>query len=275
MSARLAPATRRGYGVDLDHFAGWADRRRLPLEAFDEMLLAEYAAALGRRRPARVPERLAPATIARRLSAVHSFLAWALGDDAPRLSLRPRVVSSRAIRVPTVLELDELFEQLEQSAAPIGLRNRALIELAYSAGLRSCELVGLDLVDVDLEGATVQVFGKGRKERLVPLGEEASRWLCRYLSAGRPSLVSHAGGDSSALFLSRRGSRLTTSTVRRVFPAPHRLRHAFATHLLDGGADLRAVQELLGHARLTTTRIYTSVSHSHLRRAYDLAHPRS
>ena len=143
----------------------------------------------------------------------------------------------------------------------------------YSAGLRSAEAVGLDLGDVDFEQETVHVRnGKGGKDRVVPLGEEAAHWLARYLRDARPKL---ARGAENALFISARGRRLDTSTVRRTFSHPHRLRHAFATHLLEGGADLRTIQELLGHSSLSTTQVYSHVDGKRLRRVYDRAHPRS
>lgn len=272
-SPRLAPSTLRAYRNDLEHFARWLERRKLGLEQVDAGTLAEYVVALNRRRPGRIPERLAPATISRRMVAVRSFLIWAVGPDrAPRLNVRLRR-ESRLPHVPTVLELDLMLEELEGPEAT-NLRNRAMAELAYSAGLRAMELVGLDVADVDFEQATVHVLGKGSKERVVPLGEEAARWLQSYLRDARPQLLTR-GSPETALFVSRWGSRLTAATVRRVFPNPHRLRHAFATHLLDGGADLRAIQDMLGHASLNTTRTYTAVSSRHLRRAYDQAHPRS
>jgi site-specific recombinase XerD len=156
---------------------------------------------------------------------------------------------------------------------PLALRNRALVELVYSAGLRSAEAVGLDLADVDFEQELVHVrHGKGAKDRVVPLGEHAAHWLARYLREARPEL---ARGANDALFLSTRGRRLDTSTLRRIAPHPHRLRHAFATHLLEGGADLRTIQELLGHSSLSTTQIYSHVDARRLRRVYDSAHPRS
>ena len=154
----------------------------------------------------------------------------------------------------------------------LALRNRALIELVYSAGLRSREAVDLDLADLDFDQEQVRVLGKGGKERVVPLGEEAAHWLARYLRDARPKLVRAA---ENALFVSARGRRLDTSTLRRVFAHPHRLRHAFATHLLEGGADLRTIQELLGHSSLSTTQVYSHVDARRLRRVYDRSHPRS
>jgi integrase/recombinase XerD len=155
---------------------------------------------------------------------------------------------------------------------PLALRNRALVELVYSAGLRSHEAVGLDLADVSFDQEQVRVLGKGGKERLIPLGEEAAYWLARYLRDARPQLVR---GAENAFFVSVRGRRLDTSTLRRVLAHPHRLRHAFATHLLEGGADLRTIQELLGHSSLSTTQVYSHVDGKRLRRIYDRAHPRS
>ena len=146
------------------------------------------------------------------------------------------------------------------------------MELIYSAGLRSQEAVALDLGDVDFDQEQVRVRGKGGKERVVPLGEEAALCVARYLQDARPEL---ARGAENALFISARGRRLDTSTVRRVFAHPHRLRHAFATHLLEGGADLRTIQELLGHSSLSTTQVYSHVDAKRLRRVYDRAHPRS
>src|SRR6266536_1245977 len=157
-------------------------------------------------------------------------------------------------------------------AGPLPLRNRALVELVYSAGLRSAEAVGLDLADVDFDREQLHVRGKGGKERIVPLGETAGQLVAQYLHEARPAL---AAGAENALFLSTRGKRLDTSTVRRVFAHPHRLRHAFATHLLEGGADLRTIQDLLGHSSLSTTQLYSHVDGRRLRRVYDRAHPRS
>ena len=172
--------------------------------------------------------------------------------------------------------MDGALEALEGDG-PLALRNRALVELVYSCGLRSAEAVGLDLGDVDFEQELVRVRGKGAKERVVPLGEQASWWIARYLRDARPRLVSTRPARKAvdALFLSARGRRLDTSTLRRMLPHPHRLRHAFATHLLEGGADLRTIQELLGHSSLSTTQIYSHVDGKRLRKVYDCAHPRS
>ena len=266
-SSALADATRRAYRSDLRAFDAWLGEKGLGLENVDARVLTEYAADLGRGRP----RRLAPASIARKLAAVRGLLRHALGPGrVPGIPLAPR----RPRRLPHVDKADDVDRELRslEGEGPIPLRNRALGELVYSAGLRSKEAVGLDLADVDFEQEAVRVLGKGAKERVVPLGEEAAYWLARYLREGRPQLVR---GAENALFVSVRGRRLDTSTLRRAIPHPHRLRHAFATHLLEGGADLRVIQELLGHSSLSTTQVYSHVDGRRLRRVYDRSHPRS
>jgi site-specific recombinase XerD len=266
-SPALAEATRRAYRSDLEPFAGWLAGRGLTLDDVGARVLADYASELGRGRP----RRLAPATVARKLAAVRALLRFVLGPArVPDLSLTPR----RARRLPHVPKEEEVDRELDtlDGEAPLALRNRALAELVYSAGLRSREAVDLDLADVDFEREAVHVRGKGGKERVVPLGEEAAHRLARYLRDARPRL---ARGAENALFLSARGRRLDTSTLRRILPHPHRLRHAFATHMLEGGADLRVIQELLGHSSLSTTQVYSHVDGRRLRRVYDRAHPRS
>jgi site-specific recombinase XerD len=265
-SARLSDATRRSYGFDLEHFASWLEERRLGLSDVGVRELADYTTSLGRGR-----RRLAPASIARRLAAVRSFLRFALGPArVPEAALAPRR-PRRLPDPPRAAEVNAALDALDGDDA-LALRNRALVELVYSCGLRSAEAVALDLQDVDFEQERVHVRGKGGKERVVPLGEEAAWWLARYLRDARPDLAS---GAEDAVFLSVRGRRLDTSTLRRVLPHPHRLRHAFATHLLEGGADLRTIQELLGHASLSTTQVYSHVDGKRLRRVYDRSHPRS
>ena len=257
--------------MDVEEFCRWLEARGAALDEVDVRTLAEYVAHLGRARPGRRPSRLAPATIGRKLAAVRSFLRHALGAArVPDAAVGPRR-GRRLPQAPRPAELERELAALE-GEGPAALRNRALVELVYSAGLRSAEAVGLDLADVDFEQELVHVRGKGGKERVVPLGEEAAAWLARYLHEARPQL---ARGANDALFLSVRGRRLDTSTLRRLAPHPHRLRHAFATHLLEGGADLRTIQELLGHSSLSTTQVYSHVDARRLRKVYDSAHPRS
>jgi site-specific recombinase XerD len=271
-SPTLSDGTRRAYRRDVEEFCDWLARRGVRLDDVDIRTLVDYASHLGAARTGRRPTKLAPATIARKLAAVRSFLRNALGaarvPDAAVSPRRPR----RLPDAPRAAEVDAVLAGLEGDGA-IALRNRALVELVYSAGLRSAEATGLDLADVDFEQELVHVRnGKGAKDRVVPLGEEAAHWLARYLRDARPELAS---GAEDALFISARGRRLDTSTLRRLVPHPHRLRHAFATHLLEGGADLRTIQELLGHSSLSTTQMYSHVDAKRLRKVYDHAHPRS
>jgi site-specific recombinase XerD len=269
-SPALAEATRRAYRVDVEEFLDWLEERETALDDIDVRTLVDYASQLGAGR--RVRGKLAPATISRKLAAVRAFLRHSLGAArVPEARLAPRRVR-RLPDSPRRADIDKELAALEGDG-PLPLRNRALIELVYSAGLRSAEAVGLDLGDVDFEQELVHVReGKGAKDRIVPLGEEAAQLVALYLHRARPELTR---GAENALFLSARGRRLDTSTLRRLVPHPHRLRHAFATHLLEGGADLRTIQELLGHASLSTTQMYSHVDAKRLRKVYDGAHPRS
>jgi site-specific recombinase XerD len=265
-NAGLADATQRAYRTDLAAFARWLDDRGHDLDDVDARVLSEWVGDLGRGH-----RRLAPTTIARRLAAVRALLRFTFGPErVPDAALAPRR-PRRLPDAPKEQEVDALLDTSDGDTA-LALRNRALLELLYSGGLRSAEAVGLDLADVDFEREAVHVHGKGGKERVVPLGEEAAHHLARYLRDARPQL---ARGAVDAFFLSTRGRRLDTSTVRRLVRNPHRLRHAFATHLLEGGADLRTIQELLGHSSLSTTQIYSHVDAKRLRRVYDRSHPRS
>jgi site-specific recombinase XerD len=269
-SPALAEGTRRAYRVDVTEFCRWLESEGTALDDVDVRTLVEYVGLLGSgRRPG---GRLAPATISRKLAAVRAFLRHSLGAArVPDARLGPR----RGRRLPDAPRREAVDEELAslEGEGPLKLRNRALVELVYSAGLRSAEAVGLDLGDVDFEQELVHVRrGKGGKDRVVPLGEEAAQWVARYLRDARPVL---ARGANDALFLSATGKRLDTSTLRRLIPHPHRLRHAFATHLLEGGADLRTIQELLGHSSLSTTQIYSHVDARRLRKVYDSSHPRS
>ena len=265
LAAGVSDATRRAYAADLREFAAWYGDR--PVEEIDVRVLGEWVTQLGRGRRG-----LSQASIARKVSSLRSFLRFTLGPEhVPDLPFGRR----RGRRLPDTPKQDEVEAIVEAFAGdePLQVRNRAIFELVYSAGLRASEAVGLDLGDVDFDQELVHVRrGKGAKDRVVPLGEEAGHWLARYLREARPSLVRR---PERALFLSTRGRRLDTSTLRRLAPHPHRLRHAFATHLLENGADLRTIQELLGHSSLSTTQIYSHVDGKRLRRVYDRAHPRS
>jgi site-specific recombinase XerD len=266
-SPALSEATRRAYAADLRDFSAWLGSQGLVLDDLDVRVLAAYTAELGRARRG-----LAPTTIARRLSAVRSLARHALGPErVPDAALAPRR-PRRLPETPALEEVEGAVDRAGRDEEPLALRNAAMLELAYSCGLRSAEVVALDLADVDLDREHVHVRGKGGKERVVPLGEEAAWRVGLWLRDGRPAL---ARGATDALFVSVRGRRLDTSVLRRLLHSPHRLRHAYATHLLEGGADLRTIQELLGHASLSTTQIYSHVDARRLRRVYDHAHPRS
>lgn len=232
----------------------------------------------------------ARSTVARKLSVVRSFLRFCedhgLVEVSPAAALKSPKMPKR---LPQVLTPDQAALLLDaiQGSKPIDLRDRALFELIYSSGLRCQEVLDLRLRDVNGESSEVRVKGKGRKVRIVPVGEVALAALDRYLQRGRAFLVAGATGDEDHVFLSRTGRPLSPSDIQRRLtrhlaragvPAgttPHTLRHSFATHLLEGGADLRSIQELLGHSSLHTTQVYTHVSASHLRRAYRKAHPRA
>lgn len=232
-------------------------------------------------------------TIARRAVAVRTFTAWAAKSQLIKEDIGDRLATPKSQRtlpaVLTVAETEEVFGALEsaigEEADPHAIRNIAIVELLYSTGIRVSELCGLDLEDIDRARNTVRVFGKGRKERTVPLGIPALKALDRWITQSRNSYLS--GTSGLALFLGARGKRIDPRTVREVVytalqalpnaprVGPHGLRHSAATHLLERGADLRTVQEILGHASLATTQIYTHVSEDRLKAAYKQAHPRA
>ena len=230
-------------------------------------------------------------TIARRATAARVFTAWLLRTGRAPVDAGAQLASSRAHKpLPHVLREGEARALVDQAAAladdgPIGQRDAAILELLYATGIRVGELCGLDIDDVDQERNVVRVFGKGRKERMVPFGLPARRALELWLTSGRP--VVRRDGARAALFLGARGQRIDPRAVRRLVHeriagvegapdiGPHGLRHTAATHLLEGGADLRSVQELLGHSSLATTQIYTHVTTDRLRKAYQQAHPRA
>ncbi|MFF5080926.1 tyrosine recombinase XerC [Actinoplanes sp. NPDC000266] len=238
---------------------------------------------------ARMRDGAARSSQARRATAARVFTAWALRTGRTGSDPGVHLTSPRAHRaLPTVLRAEQAAALVEQSAAEgpdaVALRDRAVLELLYATGVRVSELCGLDRADLDESRRLVRVFGKGAKERAVPYGVPAQRALDDYLRHGRPHLTGKAADD--ALFLGVKGGRLQPTVVRRIVDAaareaglphtsPHDLRHSAATHLLDGGADLRAVQELLGHSSLSSTQIYTHVSTERLRAAFKQAHPRA
>jgi integrase/recombinase XerC/integrase/recombinase XerD len=280
----VAAKTRRAYAIDTVQFAHWAAQHELTPGRVDVRVLRRYMASLSQRGQA-------PATVARKLAALRGLFRTQIElgarDENPAELLHS---PKRPQRLPRVLKATEVSALLDRIPAttPLQLRDRAMFELAYASGLRAEELVSLDVESVDFDGECVRVEGKGGKTRLVPAGEHSLRALERYLLKGRPALVY---ADTRALLLSKSGRRLGTSDVRRRLKAwsriaaaqvpaladahPHALRHSFATHLLEGGADLRAIQELLGHASISTTQVYTRVESGRLRSAYERSHPRA
>lgn len=277
----LARSTVEAYERDLNEFAGFVTGRGAasPSEV-TRAGITVYMITLRRRG-------MSAATIKRRAAAIRAFYHYLLREETvehdPTLDLASPRLPLRLPRVLTVAEVERLLA-VPDLARPLGGRDRALLEMMYGSGLRVSEVVGLDLGDVDLAHELVRCLGKGNKERLVPMGTQAIRALRAYLQHARPVLV--ARRTTQALFVNRRGSRLSRQGCWKLIRGyarragitkpltPHVLRHSFATHLLEGGADLRAVQEMLGHASVATTQVYTHVTRDHLRSAYARAHPR-
>jgi site-specific recombinase XerD len=272
--------TRHAYGVDLRQLAEWAAPQGLGPQDLSHRELRLFAGVLSERGASK-------STIARKLAAIRAFYRRLV--ERGELDANPAdlvAVPKREQYLPRVLRPAEVADLLDRipASTPLDLRDRALFELGYAAGLRAAELVGLDVADLDADAEQVRVDGKGGRTRVVPVGEHAWSALDRYLSRARPALDLEG---ERALFLSRTGRRLSTSDVRRRLDvqlsraavqggvSPHTLRHSFATHLLEGGADLRAIQELLGHASISTTQTYTRVESARLRKAYAEAHPRA
>ena len=276
-----ADRTRRAYRTDLRQFATWATAAGIAPGDAGPRELRRYAATL-------TQHRAAPSTVARKLAALRACFRALREHGVVDQNPAELVASPRRQRhLPRVLRPDELAALLDRIPAgkPLELRDRALLEIAYGCGLRAEELVKLDTTSVAFDGEELRVEGKGGKTRIVPAGEPALQAVTRYLERGRPVLATDAG--EAALFLSKSGRRLSTSDVRRRLAvwaraaalqggvSPHALRHSFATHLLDGGADLRAIQELLGHSSISTTQIYTRVESARLLSAYRRSHPRA
>ncbi len=280
-SRSAAEKTRRAYGVDLGQFVEWAQAQGLGLTDARHRDVRRYGAGLS-------AAGAAPATVARKLAAIRGLFDFLVRNE--HLGQNPAdLVSSpkKEENLPKVLSAEQVRTLLERipSRSPLELRDRAMLELAYSCGLRCEEIVNLDLSSLDFESEQVRVLGKGNKERLLPIGEPAQRALRRYTERARHALAADRG--EPALFLSKSGRRLSNSDVTRRLGlwvreaalaagiSPHSLRHSFATHLLEGGADLRTIQELLGHSSISTTQVYTRVDAARLRDAYAATHPRA
>ena len=286
-SVPLAASTLDVYARDVRDFATWVERSGLDGPgSVTRATVRAYLAFLTTRR-------YASRTIARKAASLRRYFAWmarsGLVDVDPTAGVS---APGGAARLPRILRADELHQLLDEAPAategPGGERDTALLEVLYGSGLRVSEVCGLDIDDVDLDRGRLTVWGKGSKQRVVPLSDPAAVALGRWLSTGRTCWLADCcsavplDDSRAAVFHNRRGRRLTPRDVRRVVDRrspvpthPHALRHTFATHLLDGGADLRVVQELLGHADLATTQVYTHVSKERLRRVFQESHPRA
>ena len=277
-----AERTRRAYGADCGELARWAVAQGLAPAEVGYPALRRWAARVS-------SGGAAPRTLARKMASTRAFFRvmvehGELTANPADLLAAPKLPQ----RLPRTLKAHEVARLLDRIPAttPLELRDRALFEIAYGCGLRAEELVNLDVRSVEFDAEQLRVVGKGAKTRFVPVGEPALRSVGRYLQRGRPALAG-AAADEPALFLSKTGRRLCTSDVRRRLRVwarhaaaqgavhPHALRHSYATHMLEGGADLRAIQELLGHSSISTTQVYTRVESARLRAAYERSHPRA
>jgi integrase/recombinase XerD len=279
--------TIEAYQNDLYQLVGFLEEAAkggtiLPWTAFDRQSVLSYLTNLKERR-------YAATTVARKVAAIKSFFSFLVAeglvkDNPTRDVPSPRVGKSLPKPI-SITQARQLLEETEKRATPEAKRDKAMLQLLYASGMRVSELVSLNLNDVDTDGGYVRCFGKGHKERLIPIHSQAVAALKDYMSQGRPRMK--AGGGEEALFLNRRGERLTRQGLWQIIKGyakaaklgiditPHTLRHSFATHMLSGGADLRSVQELLGHANISTTQVYTHLTTEHIRRAYEKSHPRA
>jgi site-specific recombinase XerD len=278
-----APKTVRAYLADVTQLAEWAGAHDLAPEDLDHKRLRQFAGVLSERGASK-------STVARKLASARSFYRHLVDRGELEASPADLVTSPKRDQyLPRVLKEDDVAGLLDSipASTPLELRDRAIFELAYATGLRAEELTTLDVGDADFDAEELRVHGKGGKERVVPIGEQAWRNLNAYLERGRPLLAREGDTSERAIFLSKSGRRLGTADLRRRLRAwaqragmppgatPHTLRHSFATHLLEGGADLRTIQELLGHSTISTTQTYTRVESRRLRKVYARAHPRA
>jgi len=277
-AANRSPETIRAYEGDLATFLGWASDQGLASpEILTRKELRDYVGFLARRGDERT-------STARRVATLRAYFLWLVHEgvlaDSPATGLRSPKPAKKLPEMVVREQLDELLDA-DWGAGPLAVRDRAICEVLYGAGVRVSELCGLDLDDLDEGAGLIRVLGKGSKERVVPLHETAFVALARWRGESRAEFLGEAS-PTSALFFNQRGKRLTPRDVRRILDTrigrghihPHALRHTYATHLLEGGADLRVVQELLGHESLTTTQIYTHVSKSRLQNVHRQTHPR-
>ncbi|MCS6859246.1 MAG: tyrosine recombinase XerC [Abditibacteriales bacterium] len=285
---RVSAHTVRGYARDIAQFVDFLESQKLLGEGFDwhqvdYLMLRKYLGQLGRGGYHR-------RSIARKLSALRAFFKFLVKQKVVAANPAAQVTAPKLDkRLPRVLELKEVERLLSapDPATPKGLRDRAVLETLYATGVRAAELVGINLSDVNWEAGEIRVRGKRNRERIVLLGQPALAALQDYCAVAREVFLKENNAATDALFLNQGGTRLTTRSVHRIVVAsanhvglgaavtPHTLRHTFATHLLEAGADLRIVQELMGHVSLSSTQVYTRVSREHLQRVYAKAHPRA
>lgn len=282
----LSANTIKGYSIDLRQFTSFCERSgKIKIIEVDVRTLRRFLSYL-------LTLKYSPKTIARKLSSLRSFFSYLSSvrkiSNNPIIFLTTPRLPKKLPRVLRETEIEALIE-VPDVTTPLGKRDRTILELIYSSGLRVGELVSINLKDVELASGMIKVLGKGRKERVIPVGDPAIDCLESYIKEARESLLCKRKipGGTEALFLTRAGNRIGASDVRRLFSkhlkrissdtgaSPHTLRHSFATHLLDRGADLRTVQELLGHVDLSTTQLYTHISTSRLRKVFKQAHPRA
>lgn len=278
----LAEATCKGYSSDLQDLAVWASERGLEAPQLDYKMLRRYAQDVSARG-------IAASSLARKLASIRAFYGSLLERGEVSQNVAELLTTPKQPRdLPRVLSASETLRLLDgiPTSTPLQMRDRAMFELTYACGLRAGELIALPLSALDLDEEQLRVEGKGGRTRIVPIGEEAGKSLRRYLDRARPALAQGAPG-AEWLFLTKSGGKLQPSDVRRRLEAclrhagvaagisPHSLRHSFATHLLNGGADLRSVQELLGHRSISATQIYTRVESARLRAQYGKSHPRA
>ena len=285
---RASPHTHKNYLVDITQFFTFLETRFPGISNDGEKEIGQVDVAIVREFMGGMFETKAPSSMARKLASLRTFFQYCIRQGYVAANPAKEVATPRIPkRIPRFLTVDEVFALLRQPAddGALGRRDRAILELLYASGLRVGELVGLNTADTDLDARTVRVLGKGRKERIVPMGEKAVGAIAGYL-VHRTSLLPE-GAEELALFVNRRGGRLTARSIERLLAkyirrsglqktvTPHVLRHTFATHLLGAGADMRGIQELLGHASLSTTQKYTHVSIENMMKTYDAAHPKA
>ena len=278
-----APRTIEAYGRDLADYSAFLERCQLgPVVDADRTVIAAYEADLSERG-------FAPTSVKRRLSAIKGLYRYLVREEVIDASPADSIIVPKTPdRLPDVLSIAQVNDLMAHAddSAPASLRDHALLEVLYGCGLRVSEVCGLNLGDLALDEGYLRVLGKGGKERVAPISGAALNTLSTYLDEGRRSLDGGRGKSGGAVFLNARGGRITRQSVHKIVARagcaigisnlhPHTLRHSFATHLLEGGADLRAIQEMLGHSDISTTQIYTHVDRSHIREEYLAAHPRA